>query len=109
MQNIHETVYISGAISGIPDYMERFALAERKLTAAGYKVFNPARAVSIINNLRALSGKRALTYAECMKYCLNRLINDCTAISMLPCWEKSDGARTEKAVADSLKYREVTL
>lgn len=37
-------VYISGPITGTEDYMERFAKAEEKLTAAGHQVYNPAHA-----------------------------------------------------------------
>ena len=36
-------IYISGAITGTTDYMERFAAAEKQLTAKGYDVVNPAR------------------------------------------------------------------
>ena len=36
-------IYISGAITGIDDYMERFAKAEKKLTEQGYSVVNPAK------------------------------------------------------------------
>ena len=36
-------VYISGGITNVPDYAERFARAEEKLIALGYEVINPAR------------------------------------------------------------------
>ena len=36
-------IYISGAISGTDDYMERFAKAEKELTEQGYSVVNPAK------------------------------------------------------------------
>ena len=36
-------VYLSGAITGTDDYMERFAKAERELTEQGYSVVNPAK------------------------------------------------------------------
>ena len=36
-------IYISGAITGTDDYMERFAKAEKELTEQGYSVINPAK------------------------------------------------------------------
>ena len=36
-------IYISGAISGTTDFMERFAKAEKELTEKGYLVVNPAK------------------------------------------------------------------
>lgn len=36
-------IYISGGITNVSDYWERFARAEEKLTALGYEVINPAR------------------------------------------------------------------
>lgn len=36
-------IYISGAITGTDDYVERFAKAEKELTEQGYSVVNPAK------------------------------------------------------------------
>lgn len=36
-------IYISGGITNVLNYWERFARAEEKLTALGYEVINPAR------------------------------------------------------------------
>ena len=36
-------IYISGAITGTDDYMERFEKAEKELTDKGYSVLNPAK------------------------------------------------------------------
>lgn len=36
-------IYISGAITGTDDYMERFAKAEKELTENGYSAINPAK------------------------------------------------------------------
>ena len=41
-------VYISGAISGTTDYMERFEKAENKLKDEGYTVINPAKINSFL-------------------------------------------------------------
>lgn len=39
-------VYISGPITGIDDYMERFSNAEAYLKCAGFSVVNPAKVLS---------------------------------------------------------------
>ena len=36
-------IYISGAITGTDDYMERFSKAEKELAEQGYSVVNPAK------------------------------------------------------------------
>ena len=41
-------IYISGAISGTKDYMERFARAEKELTEKGWSVVNPAKDMIIM-------------------------------------------------------------
>ena len=36
-------IYLSGAITGNPDYMAQFDEAEKELTAKGWRVLNPAK------------------------------------------------------------------
>ena len=79
-------VYISGAITGTDDYMERFAKAENELTAKGWSVVKPAK----------VNGQQPedTNYEEYMKTCLWRLdMRD--SICMLKWWEKSCGANRE--------------
>lgn len=38
-----KTIYLSGAISGNPDYRKEFAYAEKELIKRGFAVVNPAR------------------------------------------------------------------
>lgn len=37
-----ERIYVSGAITGTDDFMERFAKAQKELEEKGYSVINPA-------------------------------------------------------------------
>ena len=81
-------VYISGAISSDPFYKQKFDEAESMLKRMGYEVFNPA---SIFHE--------DWTYADYMKFDIKHLL-DCTHIYLLPGWEKSEGAKLEKLIAD---------
>ena len=79
-------IYISGAITGTNDFMERFQKAEEKLKEAGHMVYNPARANSYMPD--------GTSYEEYMKvsFCLLDLAD---TIYMLKGWENSKGARRE--------------
>ena len=83
-------VYISGAITGTDDYMERFANAEKELTEKGYSVVNPAKVNAQL--------PQDTTYEEYMKMCFC-MLDMCDSIYMLKGWEKSCGANREYGYA----------
>lgn len=68
-----------------------FATAEEYLTQIGYEVFNPAADTTLDK-----------TYRACLKTDLNWILDHAEVIALLPGWELSPGARTEKALADAL-------
>ena len=83
-------VYISGAITGTSDYMERFARAEKVLTERGMSVINPAKVNSMM--------PQDTTYDQYMKmsFCM---LSMCDRIYMIDGWENSKGANKEREYA----------
>ena len=81
-------VYISGAITGVPNYRELFKIEEVKLRYAGHEVINPCD----------LPHEHDQSYKKFMKEDLKALL-ECDAIYMLHGWEGSKGAILEYNVA----------
>lgn len=93
-------VYISGPITGIPEYNKpAFIEAENKLRSMGYDPVNPFD-INIVNKDKS--------WDDYMREDIIALCG-CDLIMMLPGWETSRGAKTERALAESLNIQEITL
>lgn len=86
-------IYISGAITGTNDYMQRFLKAEENLKS-DYSVVNPAVVCSMLPT--------NFTHSEYMDVCLV-LLEKCDSIYMLKGWETSKGANIELTYAKNRK------
>lgn len=86
-------VYLSGPITGAPDYKERFLAAENKIKEKGFtEIINPAR-IEI----------ECLSWQEYMEIDMT-LLDMCDTIIMLEGWERSKGAKIEKEYAEKKSY-----
>lgn len=83
-------IYLSGAITGTIDYLDRFEKAEKELTEKGYVVINPAK----VNAMMPVE----TTYEEYMKMSMT-MLDMCDYIYMLKGWQQSRGANREYGYA----------
>ena len=83
-------IYISGAITNCPDYMERFKKAEKELQHCGYEVINPAL---VNSNL-----PKSTTHEEYMRMSFV-MLDMADSVFMMDGWQKSCGASQEYGYA----------
>jgi hypothetical protein len=86
-------IYISGAITGVENYMEKFADAEEKLRSIGFDVVNPAKVNAML--------PESTTYKQYMDMSL-AMLRDCDAIFMLNGFSCSKGAAVEYSYARAI-------
>ena len=83
-------IYISGAVTGTDDYIERFARAEEQLKAQGFEVINPAKVNAML--------PKSTSYGEYMAMS-QTMLSMADGIFLLNGWERSKGAKQEFAWA----------
>ena len=84
-------IYISGPITGVPDFKERFAEVEEMYRQKGFYVISPAK-------LNEILPEEGTTWEEYMDFAL-MLMRKCDTIHLLPGWKNSKGATVEYYVA----------
>ena len=82
-------LYLSGAITGTDDYMDRFSMAEKSLEAE-HTIINPAKV-----NAQLPSDTDYEDYMK-MSFCM---LDMCDGIYLLQGWEKSCGSNRELGYA----------
>ena len=90
-------IYISGAITNVPDYVDKFNHAQNVLTV---KYPN----ATIINPVLIVKPDFA-DWIDCMKADIKELV-DCNTIYMMKGWQRSKGAMLEFIIA---KYLDMTI
>ena len=80
-----EIIYVSGGITGVEGYLEKFQSAEDDLIEEGYQVINPAKTLDTL---------LTLTYEQYIQICYP-MIDACSTIFMMKGWEMSIGAGQE--------------
>lgn len=85
-----QTLYVSGAISGMPDLnRQKFAEATKRLRGMGHIVINPHE---------ICDGLPPEEWENCMRRCIAKLMEAHTLI-LLDDWKQSRGAKIECDVA----------
>ena len=78
-----KVVYISGPITGVPEYYRAFEAMEDDLSAMGYIPLSPSRLPTGMSN------------GQYMRICL-AMVDSADAVIFLPGWENSRGSRYER-------------
>lgn len=95
-------IYIAGPITGIANFAEAFADAEKRWTKAGHAVLNP---VTLCGDIPYLQTK--MTPDELWRYCMvkdfNLITQHAEGLALLGGWQDSTGANGEVYVATLLK------
>lgn len=93
-------LYISGAISGMPDLnRKKFAGATKKLRDLGYLVVNPHE---------VCEGLPSDEWRTCMKRCIVAMM-DCQVVILLDDWQQSPGATIEFQLAWNLGIEPISF
>ena len=88
------TIYISGPMTGIPEFnYPMFAEYTKKYREKGYKVISPAETDG---------GDTSKPWSYYLRKDVRMLVDDVDAVYMLPGWQKSKGARLEFFLASEL-------
>ncbi len=86
---LKQKVYLSGPITGVSDYRDRFGAIAVELERQGYTVLNPAAI------------PKGLNYGEYFPICL-AMLDAAESVLMIPGWHQSRGACLEHMYAKTV-------
>lgn len=120
--SLNNKIYLAGPMTGQPYFnFPAFFEAAKVLRDMGHEVFSPAehdqeRGGDFWKNCPTGSHEELvatntpqINYKDCMRIDVNWIIDHAEAIALLPGWEKSKGARAEKALAECLGLEVIVL
>lgn len=98
-------IYIAGQVTG-EDFREvavKFAKAHAEIEKLGFIPINPIELVQnyFIKNVAFQPITEDEEWKIAMQECIKALV-ECDAVVLLPCWEKSKGAKIERQLAEDL-------
>jgi hypothetical protein len=103
-QGSWESIYLAGPMSGLPDHnVPAFDSAAAQLRERGFFVVSPPE-ITRANpqpGIRSDGSIDEAAYRELVRLDLRGLLG-CSAVAVLPGWEKSKGARLEVSVAKAI-------
>lgn len=104
-----ERIYLAGPMTGIEDFnFPAFHAATEVLRLAGNEVFSPAEQdLETWGDMETIKAKA--NYRDCLRVDLNWILDNATAIALLPGWENSTGAMAEWTLAKALKLKFIYL
>lgn len=92
------TIYLAGPMRGIPEFnFPAFDAEAAKLRAEGHVVFSPADG----DRWLTLTG-RPVEPRTCFELDTQWICRHADTIALLPGWERSSGARAERALAEAI-------
>jgi hypothetical protein len=106
-----QTIYISGAITGLAEHRvsQKFNEAEDKLKRDGYsKIYNPVTIGNDLDIYHIQNEKHKPTWAEYMEQDLIHLFNS-DIVCALNCWRTSEGSTLELLIAKKLGKKIINL
>ena len=95
-----KSVFISGPITGVPDYKEKFDKAEKLLSFFGYKVVNPTKIIDPLGDI--------FTYDQMLELDV-KILTMCDCIYQLEGWENSKGANIEFEAAQEYNVHKLSF
>lgn len=105
------SIYLSGKITGDPNYMEKFAIVaqELRISYPNAKVFNPARELNgISDSLKKAGINEKNAHDILLEICL-KVMEEYEAIAFMPDWGDSEGATLEVVTALRRKMKMIQL
>lgn len=91
------SIYVSGKITGDPDYRNKFAVVAQTLRFQypNATVFNPAREFrDIAAKLERSGADKEVAHDILVDFCI-QILKDCDTIAIMPDWTDSKGAIAE--------------